>query len=424
MNPDAVTTAGEGSAEQLLLTVGLILAVGSVLAYLARRTGVPDIVMFLLAGIVLGPDVLGVLQIPATSALSWTVVIFATAYILFDGGAALNLRIVGRLWISLVVIVTLGMLVTIVVTGLAAQRILGVPPTVGLLLGAAIASTDPATLIPIFRQTKVRAKVAQFVISESALNDPIGAITTFALLAVVTAHSSVGQVDLTAGALNLLLQAALGLIIGVLLGYLVSVFVAHERYGFLLEFLPLVTVIVVIGAYLGASGLHASGFMAAFVAGVVMGNMGRLGLQLPGDEHARFQDFVGTTALMSRMFIFVLLGMQVRIGLLVDYWWQGLAIVAVFVFVARPLTVVSSVLLDRRAAWTWREILLLCWTRETGVIPGALASILVATRAPHANLLAAVVFAAILLTIIVQASTANWVARRLALIESDPEPAR
>jgi cell volume regulation protein A len=416
-----MTSGAEAGAEHLLLAVGIILAVGSVLGYLARRSGVPDIVLFLGAGIALGPDVSGILDIPAASTLSWTVVIFATSYILFDGGAALELRVVGRLWLSLVVIVTLGMAVTIVVTGLAAHRILNVPPAVGLLLGAAIAATDPATLVPVFRQMNVRVKVAQFVISESALNDPVGAITTFALLGVVAGHTGAGQLSLGAGALSLLLQAGLGLAIGAVLGYLVSVFIAHERYGFLTEFLPLVTVIVVIGGYLGASGLHASGFMAAFVAGVVMGNMRHVGLRLPRDEHARFEDFVGTTSLISRMFIFVLLGLQVRVNLLATFWWQGLAVVAVFMFVARPLTVLSSVLLDRRARWTWRELVLLSWTRETGVIPGALASILVATGAPHADVLAAVIFTAILVTIALQASTASWTAHRLGLHNEAPD---
>jgi cell volume regulation protein A len=409
-------TVSELRAEHILLAATIILAVGSVLGYLARHVRVPDIVLFLLAGIVLGPQVTGLLDVPATSSLSWAILIFTASYILFDGGATLELKVLGRVWISLAIIVTVGVLVTTVVTAVFAQWMLGIPLTVALLLGATMSATDPATLVPVFRQVEVRAKVAQFVISESALNDPMGAILTFALLAVVTGGQSAGQISISGNLIDLLLQAGIGVGIGVVLGYCAAFFVAHERFGFLMEYLPLVTLIAVIGGYLGAAGAHASGFMAAFIAGLVMGNMQYFGLKMRHGDHARFEEFVGTTSLISRMFIFILLGSQVQLELIAQYWWQGLLVVFVFMFVARPLTVLVSTLPDRRAKWTWRELAFVAWTRETGVIPGALASILVGAKAPHANVLAAIVFMAILITIILQATTAKWAAKHLDLL--------
>lgn len=419
-------TVAEISAEHVLLAAGIILATGSVLGYIARIVRVPDIVLFLLAGIVLGPELLGWLNIPATSGLSWAILIFTASYILFDGGATLELKVLGKVWISLAIIVTVGVLITAYVTGLAAHWILGIPLTVGLLLGAAVAATDPATLVPIFKQVKVRSKVSQFVISESAFNDPMGAIITFVFLALVTGGATaagsdggLAHIDVGKDVMELVKEAGIGIIIGVALGYGASFFVAHERFGFLVEYLPLVTLIAVIGGYLGAVGLHASGFMAAFVAGLVMGNMHYLGLKIPATDHARFDEFVGTTALISRMFIFILLGSQVQLELIAKYWWQGLGVVAVFMFIARPLTVFISTLPDRRARWEWRELIFVAWTRETGVIPGALASILVGAHAPHADLLAAIIFMAILITIILQATSAKWLAGRLGLLVDD-----
>jgi cell volume regulation protein A len=406
-------------AEHVLLAAGIILAAGSFLGYLAGRLRVPDIALFLIAGIVLGPESIGVLNIPATSTLSWVIIIFAVSYILFDGGATLNLTVLSKVWISLAIIVTVGMLITALVVGLTAHWILGLPVTVGLLLGAAMASTDPATLVPVFKQVHVREKVSQFVVSESALNDPMGVIITFAFLGLVVSDNGRGHVAIGKESLDLVFQAGVGIVAGVVLGGLASFFVAHERYGFLMEYLPLVTLIAVVAGYLGAVGLHASGFMAAFVAGVVMGNMDYFGLHMPRGDRVRFDDFVGTTSLISRMFIFIVLGSQVKLGLIGQYWWQGLAVVVVFMLIARPLTVLLSTAPDRRAAWSWRELCFVSWTRETGVIPGALASILVATHAPHADVLAAVIFMAILITIIVQATTAKWVAGRLGLLIGD-----
>ena len=294
-------TASAIRAEHVLLAAGIILAAGSVLGYLAGRLHVPDIALFLVAGIALGPELLGVLNIPATSTLSWVIIIFAVSYTLFDGGAALNLKVLSMVWISLAIIVTIGMLITALVVGLAAQWILGIPLTVGLLLGAAMASTDPATLVPLFKQVRVREKVSQFVVSESALNDPMGVIITFAFLGLVVGGDSRGHISIGREVFNLVFQAGVGIVAGLVLGYLASFFVAHERYGFLMEYLPLITLIAVVAGYLGAVGLHASGFMAAFIAGVVMGNMDHFGLQMPRGDRARFDDFVGTTMLISRM---------------------------------------------------------------------------------------------------------------------------
>jgi len=415
------TPASELSAEHVLLIAMIILGAGALLGFVAKRLRVPDIVLFLLAGIVLGPQVLGVLVIPASSTLSWIILIFGASYILFDGGATLRLGVLSRIWISLLLIVTVGLLVTTFVTGWAAHWVLGIPITVGLLLGATVASTDPATLVPVFKQVKVREKVAQMVVSESAFNDPMGAIVTFALLTIVVGGHSGVHIPIGKDALDFLTEVGIGIGAGLILGYVASFVIAHERYGFLIEYLPLVTLIAVIGGYLGAVGLNSSGFMAAFVAGIVVGNMSYVGLKIPREHEARFTDFVETTSMISRMFIFLLLGSQVKLDLIAVYWWQGLVIVAVFMFLARPLTVLVSTLIDRRARWTWRELVFIAWTRETGVIPGALASILVADKAPHADVLAAMTFMAILITIIVQATTAKWVAGKLSLLEDRPD---
>lgn len=414
--------ASEIRAEHVLLAAAIILAAGSVLGYIARRLRMPDIVLFLVAGIVLGPEVAGVLDIPATTELSWIIIIFTASYILFDGGATLHLKVLGKVWISLAIIVTIGVLITVFVTGFAAHWVIGVPVTVGLLLGAAMAPTDPATLVPVFKQVRVRPKVAQFVVSESAFNDPMGAIITFVFLALVTTGATSGHIAIGKDVLELLKEAGIGIGVGLVLGYIGSFLAAHERYGFLMEYLPLITLIAVIGGFLGATGLHASGFMAAFIAGLVMGNMQYFGLKMPRGDEERFEDFVGTTSLISRMFIFILLGSQVKLELIAQYWWQGLVVVAVFMFIARPLTVLISTALDRHARWTWRELTFVAWTRETGVIPGALASILVGAHAPHANVLAAIIFMGILITIILQATTAKWAATRLGLLVPERHP--
>jgi cell volume regulation protein A len=175
----------------------------------------------------------------------------------------------------------------------------------------------------------------------------------------------------------------------------------------------------VIGAYLGADGLQASGFMAVFVFGIVLGNKDAFGFAMPTAEQQKLDDFVATTALVMRMFIFILLGAQVDFALMNRYLAGGIAVVAVFMLVARPVTVFLCAWPDRRVRWSVREMLFMSWTRETGVIPGALAGLLLGMNAPQARVIASVTFIAILMTILIQATTTRWLARRLGLLEED-----
>jgi len=175
----------------------------------------------------------------------------------------------------------------------------------------------------------------------------------------------------------------------------------------------------VIGAYFAASGLHASGFMAVFVFGVVLGNQESLGFKMQADEAQKLAEFVLTTAFIMRLFIFMLLGTQVDFGLMSRYWLGGVAVVAVLMLIARPVTVFLCAGPDRRARWNLAELLFMCWTRETGVIPAALAGLLLGMKAPGAEIIASVTFVAILMTILIQAPTTEWLGRKLGLLERD-----
>ncbi|HSS28023.1 MAG TPA: cation:proton antiporter, partial [Usitatibacter sp.] len=192
---------------------------------------------------------------------------------------------------------------------------------------------------------------------------------------------------------------------------------AHERFGFLTEHAPVVTLMAVIGAYLGAEGLQASGFMAVFVFGAVLGNKDAFGFALPSREQEKLDDFVATTSFVARMFIFILLGAQVDFALVVRYLVPGIAVVAIFMLVARPVTVFLCAAPDRRARWSVAEMAFMSWARETGVIPGALAGLLLAMNPPPAPVIASVTFIAILATILIQAPTTRWLAARLGLLE-------
>ncbi|MGB3917408.1 MAG: cation:proton antiporter [Thiothrix litoralis] len=401
-------------AKQALLTFGLILAVGSFVGILAKKLKTPDVAIFLLVGMLLGPEMLGLIDIKADSAANQLILIFGSCYILFDGGASLKLKVLKEVWLTVVILATLGVLISMLVTGVVAYWILGIPFIIALLLGATIASTDPATLVPVFQQVKIRERVAQAVMSESAFNDAMGAIATFTILGIAAGHA---EFSLFGSIGELLWQSCLGISVGGVLGYLAAVLIAHERFSFLLEYAPLVTLMAVIGAYMGADGAHASGFMAVFTFGIILGNKDMFGFAMREREAERMEDYILTTALIMRMFIFILLGSQVNFTLMNEYLVGGVIIVLVLMFIGRPLTVFACAALDPKAKWTRNELLFMCWTRETGVIPGALAGMLVGMKAPGADVVASVTFIAILMTILIQATTTKWVAGKLGMLE-------
>ena len=406
-------------AKHTLLSGGIILAVGTVTGFVARKLKVPDIVLFLIVGMAIGPALLGLINIKSDSALYQIILLFGASYILFDGGASLRFEVLKRVWITILVLATAGVLITAAITSLAAHAILGVPWIVALLLGAAIASTDPATLVPIFRQVKIRDRVAQTVMSESAFNDATGAIVTLGLLAIAKGS---GDFSIAASLFDLLKQAVIGIAVGAALGYLAALLIAHERWAVLAEYAPVVTLVAVIGAYFAADGMQASGFMAVFVFGIMIGNKDSFGFKMLPLEAQKLDEFVMTSAFIMRLFIFFVAWAQVDFRLMGQYWLGGIIVVAIFMLVARPATVFLCALPDRRANWTFNEMLFMCWTRETGVIPAALAGLLLGMKAPGAKVIAAITFIAVLMTILIQAPTTKWLAANLGLLEETKMP--
>ncbi|MGC2078182.1 MAG: sodium:proton antiporter [Xanthobacteraceae bacterium] len=401
-------------AKQTLMSGGLVLAIGTISGLLAQKAKIPDVAVFLLAGMLIGPQALGVIDIKADSALYQILLLFGASYILFDGGASLRFQVMKQIWITIVIIATAGVVITAAITTVAAHFVLSVPWIVAGLLGATLASTDPATLVPIFRQVHIRARVAQMVMSESAFNDATGAIVTFGVLTVAMGS---GEFSLSLSLYNFLKEAIIGIGAGAGLGYLAALLVAHERWGFFMEYAPVVTIMAVIGAYFAADGLQASGFMAVFVFGIMLGNKDSFGFKMGKAEAEKLDQYVEITALIMRLFIFILLGSQVDFGLMNQYLLGGIIVVAMFMFIARPITVFACALPDRRARWSLNEMLFMCWTRETGVIPAALAGILLGTKAPGAQLITSVTFIAILMTILIQAPTTRWLGSKLGLLE-------
>ncbi len=160
----------------------------------------------------------------------------------------------------------------------------------------------------------------------------MGAIVSFGVLAVAMGDE---KFSLALSLFDLIKQSVIGIVAGIALGYLAALLIAHERWAFLAEYAPVVTLVAVIAAYFAASGLHASGFMAVFVFGIMLGNKETFGFQMEPGEAQKLDEFVLTTAFIMRLFIFILLGAQVDFALMGKYWLGGVAVVTVLMLMAR-----------------------------------------------------------------------------------------
>jgi cell volume regulation protein A len=397
----------------VILTLSLLLVAGLVARLLATLLRIPEIVFLLGIGALLGPSALDVLDVPLDSLGAQLVFTLGVSSILFYGGLNLSLEILRKVWLSLGLLAVLGVVVTALITGAAASLAFGLPFEQGLLIGAVLSPTDPAILIPLFIGSRLRPKVAQTVVAESAFNDPTGAVLALAVAGALIS----GKNSLAGPATDFLGQLALSTVGGVLAGVVLSAAISSHRAGIWRESSAIAVLAVVAMSYVSLDFAGGSGYLGAFLAGLIVGNMRMLGLSMH-DEHSR--DLMITSRSLAdivTIFVFVLVGANLPFHALGEEILPALAVVAVLLLVARPVTVAICMLPDRRSGWSRAELAFVCWTRETGVVPAALVGVLAALSVPNGDLLASVVALAIIVTLAVQAVPAPWLASRLGLLE-------
>lgn len=395
------------------LVLLIIFTGGLVMVKITEILKIPDVAAYLIYGILIGPCFLGWVSEPSQTLPNQFILTLGATLILFDGGRGAKFHILKEVWVSIGLLATLGVFITTFVTAGAAYYFLHLPWIISLLLAAVIASTDPATLIPVFKRIHIKERLQNTAVTESAFNDAIAAILTMTVLGIVMGQDQVFWWD---PVMLFFKEAIIGLVVGCLVGVVAVAAVSQRRRGIFRDYASVTMLVAALASYAGSAMLGGSGFMSAFTAGVITGNAPYFSMPFSKHTGDNMENFSHSFTLLIRMMIFVLLGTQVDFSVVYQYLWPGLAVLVVFLFIARPLTVLASVLPDRRANWSWQEIGFLFWVRETGVIPAALSGLLLGVNAPYADVIAAVTFLAILFTVVLQASTTGALAKRLGLL--------
>jgi cell volume regulation protein A len=402
------------TVKDVILTIAIMLGAGLVSQLAADFLRLPRMLVLLGAGVLLGPSVSSAIDVPLDSMGAQLLLSLGVSFILFHGGLQLSTRILSRVAVGLTLLAVPGVVLTALVAGSVAALVFGVPLTTGLLIGAVLAPTDPAILIPLFERLGLRPKLSQTIIAESALNDPTGAVLALAVAGVVLSGGASLTAPLQDFVVNLAISTALGIVFGVVL----SAAVSSRRAGVWRESAAIAVMAVISAGYFSIDTAGGSGYLGAFLAGLIVANMEQLGLAMHSEHERDMRVLVATVSEVMVMFVFITLGANLPWSEIRSELGPALVVVGALILLARPLTVAACLLPDRRGSWSREELVFLAWTRETGVVPAALAGIMVGLHVPDANLVVVTVALAIIVTLVVQSTTKRWLARRLRLLES------
>ncbi|MFD5016225.1 potassium/proton antiporter [Streptomyces chartreusis] len=384
-----------------LLIGGAVLLASIAAARTAHRVGLPSLLLFLAVGVIAGEDGLGLEFDDAQ--LAQALGTAALAVILVEGGLTTQWRDIRRLLAPAGVLATAGVAVSVVVTAAGAHWLLGMEWHLALLLGAIVSSTDAAAVFAVLRALPLPQKLTGLVEAESGFND---APTIILVLAFSTASTGLpGPAPLLG---NLLFQLAVGGALGVLIGRLGVAALRHIALP-ATGLYPLATVGFGIMAFAAAGAVNASGIIAAYLAGLVLGNA-----KLP--HRAATRSFAEGTGWLAQIGLFVMLGLLVDPSELPSAILPALAVGLVLLLAARPISVLACLLPFRVPL---REQAFISWAGLRGAVPIVLATFPIVAGVTGARDVLNIVFVLVVLFTLIQGPTLPVVARQLGLSRAD-----
>jgi potassium/hydrogen antiporter len=399
-------TSEPESTALLLTTCGILLGVSVVFSRASQRTGVPIALLFILVGMLAGSEGLGHIAFDDYR-FAFRVGTVALALILFDGGLNTPLSAVRKAAAPAGVLATAGVAGTALLVAAGANSVgLGWPEA--LLLGAVVSSTDAAAVFSVLRGSglQLKRRVGVTLEVESGINDPMAFILTTVLTGNLLRPGSAAGMRIP---LEILLQLVIGTAVGAGVGYGGRLLLSRLRLS-AGGLYPVLTLALGLSAFGAATLLHGSGFLAVYLAGLLLGNGPlpyRTGL-------LRVHDAL---AWLSQVGMFLILGLLVYPSRLFDVAAVGLGLALLLAIVIRPLVVALCLLPFR---YPGKEVLYIGWTGLRGAVPIVLATFPVLAGAPGASRLFDLVFFMVVVNALVPGATVAWVTRRLGLQSNEP----
>jgi NhaP-type Na+/H+ or K+/H+ antiporter len=386
---------------QMVITVIAGISAQVLAAYLR----VPSIVFLLLFGILLGSDGLGLLHPHLLGTGLEAIVALATAIILFEGGLNLDLRELGKVSVTLQLLVTLGTLITLLGGSLAAHWLGEFPWAIAFLYASIIVVTGPTVISPLLKQINVDRQVATLLEGEGVLIDPVGAILAFVVLDTILN----GDSDPKIAVIGLFVRLSIGAAIGAMGGYLMSLIFKHANF-LSFELKNLVVLAVLWGLFALAQTIRTeSGIMTTVAAGAVFANS-----SVP--EERLLRRFKGQLTILSVSVLFILLAADLSMKSVFALGWGSLFTVLVLMFVVRPINILCC---TWNSDLNWRQKLFLSWVAPRGIVCASIGSLFAISLTQRGinggEAIKALVFLTIIMTVVCQGLTAGWIANLLQI---------
>jgi len=390
----------------VLLLVGALLAASVLVALGSARTGVPVLVAFLALGMLLGSDGPGGIDFDDAE-LARDVGIVGLVLILFEGGLQTSWRRLRSVAVPAALLSTVGVVVTMLLTGVAAHALFDLTWLEAFLLGAVVASTDAAAVFATLRFTQIRRRLARTLEAESGGNDPMAIALTLGLIAWIESPDTSGFGDLV---LLVVRQLGLGLVIGVVLA-LAATWVFARLPRAVGPFAPVASMAAAGISFGAADVVGGSGFLSVYLVGLAIGST-------PSRYRRQLVGFHEGLAFLAQVAMFIVLGLLVFPSQLTDVAGSGLALALLLVFLVRPIAVWVSTSFSHYSA---REKALLGWAGLRGAVPIVLAAFVLSSQVETANTIFNAVFFVVVVSAILQGTTLERVAARLGLLSPAPQ---
>ncbi|MEV7613923.1 potassium/proton antiporter [Streptomyces sp. NPDC089799] len=384
---------------ELLLVCSLVLLIAVAAVRVSSRSGLPSLLIYLGIGIAIGQDGIGVRF--DNAALTQVIGYAALVVILAEGGLGTKWKEIKPALPAAVMLSLVGVAISVGVTAAGAHYLVGLEWRQALLIGAVVSSTDAAAVFSVLRKVPLPSRVTGVLEAESGFNDA-------PVVILVVAFSTVGPVsDWYVLIAEIALELAIGAAIGLAVGFMGSYGLRHVALP-ASGLYPIAVMAIAVTAYAAGAMAHGSGFLAVYLAAMVLGNS-----KLPHWPATRgFADGLGWIAQIG---MFVLLGLLVTPHELADDFWPAVVIGLVLTLVARPLEVWLSLL---PFGMPWQEKALMSWAGLRGAVPIILATIPMVSGIGGSERVFNIVFVLVIVYTLVQGPTLPWLARKLNLRET------
>lgn len=377
--------------------------------FLAHRVKLPAILFLLIAGIVVGPVTETIDADSLFGDLLFPIVSLSVAIILFEGALTLRLTDISGHGSMVRNLCSIGVLITWLVVTPAAHYWLGLTWELAALLGAIITVTGPTVIVPMLRSVRPSSKMANILRWEGIIIDPIGALFAVLVFEFILAQQNALQHTLIAFGLTLLVGGGIGATTGYILGLAL-------RKSWIPHYLQNTAVLTLMLGSFAISNVfaHESGLLTVTIAGMILANMRHVDVD-------GILEFKETLSVLLISALFILLATRIEFSAIQSLGWGALAVIAVVMFVARPLSVFFSSI---GSGLSRKELALLSWIAPRGIIAAAVSALfslkLEAQGYEQASLLVPMVFMIIIATVVIQSLTAIPIAQWLGL--RSPEP--